>query len=107
MATLTNTQAPLIPASNFEVRKFKNIRVQITKNSYILPEGWGVWDKAAQAWVARRREVDGHMILAPWGMERKKTAQQAMRDGFYDGYELWKPCVLDSLGRPTSLCCVL
>lgn len=82
----------LVPASNFKVRKLDSARVQVDKYRYVLRDGWGLWDTAAQAWVAGPEVIAGNTVVVPWSFARKHVAQRAMKDGLYLGYNLWAPC---------------
>jgi len=79
--------ATLIPAANFSVRKLDGFRVYVDSNHYMLCLGWGLWDEAAQAWVAGDSEVDGIAVMKPWAFKTRKVAQFAAKDGLIDGYK--------------------
>jgi len=81
----------LIPPSQFKVRKLDNVRVQVDKYRYILKDGWGLWDTAAQAWVASPKVIAGNTVVVPWAFARKHVAQRVVKDGLYLGYGLWFP----------------
>jgi hypothetical protein len=81
----------LVPPTQFKVLKLESARVQVDKYRYILKDGWGLWDTAAQAWVASPEVIAGNTVVVPWAFARKNVAQRAVKDGLYLGYNLWVP----------------
>lgn len=102
------TTQKLIPATNFVVRKLGEgslnlgVRVYFCKHGYIIRGGWGLWDKAAEAWVAGTEVIEGVTVTVPWTFARKHVAKRAVSEGLYGGYGLWKPSYVDSCGVPVS-----
>lgn len=82
------TAASVIPASNFIVRKLDGFRVDVMPGRYMLCSGWGLWDQAAQAWVASIRVVEGSTVTVPWAFGTRKVAQHAIHQGLLPGYQV-------------------
>ena len=78
----------VIPAANFTIRKLDGFRVDVDLNRYLLCNGWGLWDEAAQGWVAGNYKADGITVLKPWAFKTRKVAQRAACDGLIPGYKV-------------------
>lgn len=74
----------IVPASNFAVRRISNFRVNITAHSYILVSGYGIFDIAANAWVAYGEKQHG--VHVPTTYPLKRTATLAVSEGLIAGY---------------------
>lgn len=82
----------LVPASNFEVRSLRGVEVHYL-GGYFCMDGFGIWDKTAQAWVnmSKPRLVRGQQVYLPYSLERKHVVQEAVSQGLYAGYRLVRP----------------
>lgn len=88
---MNTTSLKLIPASNFEVRNLEGLKLQVSKNEYMILSGWGIWDKTAKAYVRfsdSKIKVLGQnrFIEAPYSLRRKETIIEVCGQGLYEGY---------------------
>lgn len=79
---MTNTMK-LVPASQFEVRSLNGMKVSVT-GGYIILRGWGVWDKAANAFVV----MNTRGLPSSW--DQKQIASLVIAQGLFEGYKLYK-----------------
>ena len=90
---MTSTTAQLIPAANFEARSLKGQTITFTiptgQVKHIF-KGWGIWDKAAQAWVTLGEtcEATGQPLPVCY---KRSTAKAAIAQGLYNGYTVCNP----------------
>ena len=82
LKTMTNTMK-LVPASQFEVRSLNGMKVSVT-GGYIILRGWGVWDKAANAFVV----MNTRGLPSSW--DQKQIASLVIAQGLFEGYKLYK-----------------
>ncbi len=91
---------PLVPASNFEVRRIHNKQLQVRSCAFLI-EGFGVWDVEKNGWVSLGKPVisrQGDRVHLPYVLRRKKDAQEAVSQGLYAGYEVVPDGRLEPLG---------
>lgn len=87
MTTALANNTALIPASNFEGRKLNGVKFS-AGSAYFTQNGWGIWDKAADAWVCMNGsvKVGGVEYPAPYCLTRKKHVKSAFEAGLWNGY---------------------
>lgn len=95
---------PLVPASNFEVRRIRDCEINVRSCRYAI-DGYGVWDKQAAGWVSLGRPAvtrQGDEVYLPYVLPRKKHAVEACSQGLYAGYKVVPPHVVEPLGSRTA-----